>query len=346
MVQTEPTLRHLTLTELLVLSEARAAHLPAITELLGAVSVVMEEEVARRVHMELRGALGMDSEVIKMDSDMEVVVLLPARMELLVEAKTVLVAMEEATLDLVVAQVVRLHPLMELRVDLKMDLDVMAEAEHLLALMVPLEAGRMVLVVDHMEAESEVDLKLDLDIMEVPGHRPAVMELLQEIRMVLEVDLMEVVLRPALTELQAELRMDLVAMEGVGHLLILTELLEAVRAVLADLLQVLMELLVAVRAVRVDHHQVLTELLAVDREVPDRMAVEHLPVLMERLVADRTVVMVEVEHLLIRMVRRIVEAVASGLEMLLVPADLSLDLDLDLDLAADMEVARAKMDLL
>jgi hypothetical protein len=73
--------------EHLVLLEAQAAHHPALTELREAVSAVMGEAVARRVRMELR-------EAIKMGSVMAVVVLLPARTGLLVEAKTALVAMD------------------------------------------------------------------------------------------------------------------------------------------------------------------------------------------------------------------------------------------------------------
>lgn len=91
-VQMGPVVRHRTLMEHLVLSEAQVAHRPALTELREAVSVVMEEVVARRVRMELREAQGMDSEVMKMSLVMAVVVLLPARTGLLVEAKTALVA--------------------------------------------------------------------------------------------------------------------------------------------------------------------------------------------------------------------------------------------------------------
>lgn len=91
-MQMGPVVRHLTLTEHPVLSEAQVARRPALTELREAVSAVMEEAVVRRVRTELREALGMNSEVIKMGSVMAVVVLLPARTELLVEAKTALVA--------------------------------------------------------------------------------------------------------------------------------------------------------------------------------------------------------------------------------------------------------------
>jgi Holliday junction resolvasome RuvABC endonuclease subunit len=91
-VQMGPVVRHLTLMEHLVLSGAQAAHHPALTELREAVSVVMEEAAARRVRMELLEVLGTDSEVIKMGSVMAVVVLLPARTGLLVEAKTASVA--------------------------------------------------------------------------------------------------------------------------------------------------------------------------------------------------------------------------------------------------------------
>lgn len=89
-----PVVRHLTLMEHPVPSEAEAAHRPALTELREAVPAVMEEAVARRVRMELREALRMDLEVIKMGSVVAAVVLLPAHMELLVEAKTASVAMD------------------------------------------------------------------------------------------------------------------------------------------------------------------------------------------------------------------------------------------------------------
>jgi hypothetical protein len=111
-----------------VLSEVQVAHLPALTELHKAASVVMEGAAARRI-----------------------------RMELLEEAKTALVAMEQATLDLEAAPAVHLPPLTVLQVDPKMVLVAMVEAEHLLARTVLPVVDRMVLVVDRME----VDLKLD-----------------------------------------------------------------------------------------------------------------------------------------------------------------------------------------
>jgi hypothetical protein len=417
-----------TLTELLVLSEAQPERPLALTELQEAALVIMEEVVPRRVHMELQGALGMESEGVKMVSVMEVVLRLPARMGHLVEAKVALDAMEEVALDLVVTEAGLLPAHMELQVDPKTDLGATVAAKHLPVLTELLAAVRMVsevglteVVLHRALTELQVDLKMDSGVTEAAEHLLVLMALLAVVRTVsadllqvhtelqvavrvVSVDLLRTLMEllavvrtvlagllQTLTELLVagrEVLVELlVAVRAVSAdlLQVLTELLEAgrevleellvaarevsvdllqalteplavvravsvellqalteplavVRTVSVDLLQALTELLAVVRAVSADLLQVLTELLAVVREGLDRLAVEHLPVPMERLVVVKTVSMVQVRHLLALTVHQMVEAVGSGSE-----AELSLRLDPVR--AVDMEVARAMMDL-
>jgi hypothetical protein len=356
----------------------------------------MEEVVPRRVHMELQGALGMESEEVKMVSVMEAVLRLPARMGHLVEATVALDAMEEVALDLVVTEAGLLPAHMELQVDPKTDLGATVAAKHLPVLTELLAAVKMVsevglteVVLHRALTELQVDLKMDSGVTEAAEHLLVLMALLAVVRTVsadllqvhtelqvavrvVSVDLLRTLMEllavvrtvlagllQTLTELLVagrEVLVELVAVRAVSAdlLQVLTELLEAGREVLeellvaarevsVDLLQALTEPLAVVKAVSVDLLQVLTEPLAVVREGLDRVAVEHLPVPMERLVVVKTVCMVQVRHLLALTVHQMVEAVGSGSEAERVPAELSLRLDPVR--AVDMEVARAMMDL-